>query len=175
MKRIYVTLAKWVVGGFLMTIPTSGLAQEATEVGSQRVGDLEVTLLSAPPVSQAAMQKMMRGMGGMGGMQGQSEMPGMGGMMPGMSGMGGMSGGEGQPTHFIGVLVRDASIGQIVPGLDVTLTAQKGEVTWVVKLMPMPGSYGANISLPEKGTYVVSVTIARPGRPVAVAFEFDYK
>ncbi len=55
MKRIHVTLAKWAVVGFLMTIPASVLAQEAMEVGSQRVGDLEVTLLSAPPASPAAM------------------------------------------------------------------------------------------------------------------------
>jgi hypothetical protein len=41
--------------------------------------------------------------------------------------------------------------------------------------MPMPGSYGANISLTEKGRYTVTVTIARPGRPVSVAFPFDHK
>lgn len=138
--------------------------REPTEHGTKQAGGLAVTLLSAPPLSPEAMQKMMPGMGGMKGMQG------MEGMMPGMGGMGAP-----QPTHWIGVVVRDAKTDGVVQGLQVTLTALKGGVTRTVKLMPMPGSYGTNISLPEKGRYTVTVSIARPGQPVSLAFDFEYE
>ncbi len=170
MRRIHVMLTVGTMAGLLAVLSSGALAQEATEVGSQRSDDLEVTLLFAPPLSPSEMQRMMRGMGGMGGMQGPSGMQGMKGMMGGMPSMGG---GESRATHYIGVVVRDVKADRIVQGLDVTLATVKDGVTRIVKLMP--GSYGANISLPEKGIYVVTVTIARPGRPVAVAFEFAYK
>ncbi len=175
MRRIHVMLMIDAMAGLLAVASAGALAQEATEVGSQRSDDLEITLLSAPPLLPSEMERMMRGMGGMGGMQAPSGMQGMKGMKGGMPSMGGMGGGEGQATHYIGVIVRDVKADRIVQGLDVTLATVKDGVTRIVKLMPMPGSYGANISLPEKGIYVVTVTIARPGRPVAVAFEFVYK
>lgn len=40
-------------------------------------------------------------------------------------------------------------------------------------MLPMPGSYGTHLSLPEKGRYSVSVIIARSGQTLNVAFEFD--
>lgn len=172
MRRIHVMLMIGAMAGLLAVASAGALAQEATEVGSQRSDDLEITLLSAPPLSPSEMERMMRGMGGM---QGPSGMQGMKGMKGGMPSMGGMGGGEGQATHYIGVIVRDVKADRVVHGLDLTLTAQNGGVTRTVKLMPMPGSYGANVSLPRKGTYVVTVTIARPGQPAAAAFEFVYK
>lgn len=89
--------------------------------------------------------------------------------------MGGMGGAEAKPTHWIGVVVRDLKDDRVVSDLDVTLTAQKGSLTRTVKLMPMPGSHGTHIGLPEKGRYTVTVVIARPANPVKVAFELDYK
>lgn len=151
---------------------------EPTEHGMKQAGGLEVTLLSAPPLSPEEMQRMMPGTSG--GMQGMGGMPGgtMGGMMGG-KGMGGMMSGQGQgaPTHWIGVVVRDVKDDRAVRDLDITLVATKGGLMRTAKLMPMPGSYGANISLPEKGRYTVTITItvARPGQPVSVAFPFDYK
>lgn len=159
MKRIRVILTIGAAVGLLSLFPPGALAQEATEIGSRHAGNLEITLLAAPPLSSADMQRMMRGMEGMGG----------------MPGMGGMGGGAGQPTHYIGVLVRDVNADQVVRGLDVTLTAQRDGMTRTVKLMPMPGSYGANISLPEKGKYTMRVTIVRSGHPLHVVFEFDYR
>lgn len=141
---------------------------EPVEHGTRRAGDLEVTLLSAPPLSPAQMQQHMPGMGGM---QGKGGMQGMGGMR----GMGGMSGGDGKPTHWIGVIVRDVNDGRAVPNADVTLTAKRGDVTRTVKLMPMPGSYGANINLPEKGRYAVTVRVAHAGRAQNAAFDLDYR
>lgn len=145
-----------------MMPPTS----EPVEHGTRRAGDLEVTLLTAPPLSPEQMQQHMPGMGGM---QGKGGMPGMGGMQ----GMGGMSGADGQPTHWVGVIVRDAKDGGVVSNADVTLTAKKGNLTRTVKLMPMPGSYGANINLPEKGRYAVTVRIADGGRAQNAAFDLD--
>jgi len=104
----------------------------------------------------------MPGMGGMKGMQG------MEGMMPGMGGMGAP-----QPTHWIGVVVRNVKADRVVQNLQITLTARKEGVTRTVKLMPMPGSYGAHISLPEKGRYTVTVSIARPETPLTLAFDFE--
>ncbi|MBI2460268.1 MAG: hypothetical protein HYV61_01855 [Candidatus Rokubacteria bacterium] len=46
-------------------------------------------------------------------------------------------------------------------------------MTRTVKLMPMPGSYGANIGLPEKGRYTVTVVIARPETPLTLTFDFE--
>jgi len=149
--------------------------REPTEHGTKQAGGLEVTLVSTPPLSAEAMQRMMPGMSGgtqgMGGIQG-----GMGGMMGG-KGMGGMMSGQGQgaPTHWIGVIVRDVKEDRVVQDLDITLTAKKGGLGWTAKLMPMPGSYGANISLPEKGLYTVTVTIVRPGQPVSVGFPFNHE
>lgn len=114
---------------------------------------------------------MMPGMSGMGGMQEMMRgMRGMEGMMRGMPGMG-----AGAPTHWIGVFVRDLKEDRVVQGLQITLTARKGDVARTATLMPMRGSYGANISLPEKGRYTVTVAIARPENPVSVAFDFDYQ
>lgn len=96
----------------------------------------------------------------------------MGGMQ-GMSGMRGMRGDEGKLTHWIGVIVRDAKDGGVVPNADVTLTAKKGDLTRTVKLMPMPGSYGANISLPGKGRYAVMVRVAHAGQAQNAAFDLD--
>lgn len=140
--------------------------REPTEHGTKQAGGLAVTLLSAPPLSPEAMQRMMPGMGGM---------QGMGGMMRGMPGMGGMGETEARPTHWIGVVVRDLKDSRVVQGLSITLTAQKGSEARTVTLMPMPGSYGANISLPEKGRYAVTAIIARPGQPVDLAFDFEYE
>jgi len=155
--------------------PKAGVAsrspedREPTEHGTKQADGLEVTLVSAPPLSPAEMQRMMPGMGGMGSMQGR------GGMMRDMPGMGGMAGAGVKPTHWIGVIVSNVKEGRVVPDLQITLTARKGELTWTVSLMPMPGSYGANISLPEKGRYTVTVTVAHPERPVSVAFDFEYR
>lgn len=134
--------------------------REPTEHGTKQAGGLAVTLLSAPPLSPEAMQKMMPGMGGMKGMQGMGSMMAMG---------------AGQPTHWIGVVVRDLKDDRVVPGLPITLTARKDGLSRTVTLMWMPGSYGANISLPEKGHYAVTVSIARPGQPVSLVFDFEYE
>lgn len=171
-------LATCAMATVVSVLPATAPGQEPTEHGTKRAQGLEVTLLSAAPLSPADMQRMMSGMGGtggMGGMAGQSGMQGMGGMMRGMPGMGGMGAGEAQPTHWIGVIVRDMRGGRVVPDLDVSLAVRKGAVTRTVKLMPMPGSYGANIGLPEKGRYSVLVAIARPGDPLNVAFDLDYE
>lgn len=157
------------LAAFIAFAPAVTGGQEPTEHGAKQADGLEVTLISAPPLSPAEMQRMMAGMGRMGGMQG------MGGMMGGMPGRGGMAGAEGSPTHYIGVLVIDLRNGRVVHGLQVTLTARKDGLTRTVTLMAMPGSYGANISLPEKGRYSVTVTIARPENPVRVAFDFEYQ
>ena len=143
---------------------------EPVEHGKKGAGDLEVTLLTAPPLSPEQMQQHMPGMGSM---QGQGGMPGMMGGMRGM--MGGTSGGEGKPTHWIGAIVRDVKDGGVVPNAEVTLTAKKGDLTRTVKLMPMPGSYGSNISLPEKGRYAVTVRVADGGRARNAAFDLDYR
>ncbi len=169
MSRLEALVAIFAIAGCLAVLPTAALAQGPIEQGTKQVGGLEVTLLSAPPLSPAEMQQMMPGMGGMGGMQG------MGSMMRGMPGMGGMGGGPAQPTHWIGVIIRDLKDGRVVPDLKITLSAQKDGLTRNAALMPMPGSYGANISLLEKGRYLVTITIGRQGQPLQVAFEFDYR
>ncbi|MBI2001627.1 MAG: iron transporter [candidate division NC10 bacterium] len=128
---------------------------EPTEHGTKTVGDLEITLVSALPLSQEQMAKMMPGIGPMGG-------------MPAMPSMG-------PATHWIGVIVHSLKDGRVVPDLQITLTAQKRRLSRTVTLMPMPGSYGANISLPEKGRYKVTVTIARPVSALTVTFELDNK
>ncbi len=145
---------------------------EPVEHGTRRAGGLEVTLLSAPPLSADEIQRMMSGMGGAGGKPGMGAMPGTGGPMRGMPGPGGLGTAE-PPTHWIGVVVRDVRTDRVVPDLDVTLTARKGGLSRAVKLMPMPGSYGANLSLPEKGRYSVIVTLVRVGARHTVDFEFD--
>ncbi len=141
---------------------------EPVEHGTKRAGDLEVTLLTAPPLSPEQIRQHMPGMGrmqGKGGMQGMGSMRGT---------MGSMGDADGAPTHWIGVIVRDATDGGVVPNVDVTLTAKKGDLTRTVKLMPMPGSYGANINLPEKGRYAVTVRVAHTGRVQNAAFDLDY-
>jgi len=129
---------------------------EPTEHGTRTVGGLEITLLTAPPLAQEQMAKMMPG------------------MMQGMGGMQGMGAMGGQPTHWIGVIVRDVREDGVVPDLQITLAARKDGLARTVTLMPLPGSYGANISLPEKGRFNVTVTITRPGQPLNVPFDFDY-
>lgn len=148
--------------------PQSLEGREPTEHGSKRAGGLEVTLLTAPPLSPAQMQKFMPGMGGM--RQGRQ---GMKAIMRGRGSMAGM--GQAQPTHWIGVIVRDLKDDRVVQNLPISLTVMKGGVIRAVELIPMPGSYGANVSLPEKGRYIVTVTIARSAQPLAVAFELNYK
>ncbi|MBI2154198.1 MAG: hypothetical protein HYU24_10905 [Candidatus Rokubacteria bacterium] len=157
------------IAGLLAVLPAASAAQEPTVHGSKQADALEIALLTSPPLSPEEMQQTMPGMGGTGAMQGMPQ------MMRGMPGMGGMRGEADQPTHWIGVIVRDLKDDRMVQGLDITLTAQKGQLTRTVALMAMPGSYGANISLPEKGRYTVTVTIDRPGQPARVAFEFDSK
>jgi hypothetical protein len=169
MKYVDTLPAMVAIAGLTILSPSAAPAQNATEHGTQHADGLEITLISAAPLSPEQMQQMMRGMGG------RSGMKGMGGMMSGMPGRGGMAGAEGPPTHYIGVLVSDLKDARVVHGLQVTLTARKDGLTRTVTLMPMPGSYGANISLPEKGRYTVTVTIARPENPVSVAFDFEYQ
>lgn len=168
MRYVHPMLSSLAIAGLMTVLSTVASAQEPTEIGTKQAGGLEITLLSASPLSAEEIQRMMPGMGGMGGMRG------MGSMMRGMPGMGGMAGAEAEPTHWIGVIVRDLKDDRVVPGLQITLAAQKGGVTRAVTLMPMRASYGANISLPEKGRYTVTVTIAQSGQPLSVDFEFDY-
>ena len=161
--RIFASLSIVV---WLALLAGTSFTQEAVEYGTKTAGGLQITLLAAPPLTAEQMQKMMPGMGGMPGM------PSMGGM----PGMGKMEGMQGQPTHWIGVVVRDAKTDAAVQNLDITLTAQKGSLIQTVKkLMPMPGSYGANISLPEKGQYRVRVQVNRSDQPVQVDFDFAYQ
>lgn len=166
MKYAHATVATVLTVGLTVALLAPASGQGVTEHGIKQADGLEVTLLSAPPLSPDEIQRMMPGMRGM---------KGMGGMMSGMPGMEGMGGTEAQPTHWIGVIVRDLKDDRVVPGLRVTLTARKGELTRAVTLMPMRASYGANIALPEKGWYTATVTIARPGQPLSVPFELDNK
>lgn len=166
--------------------PMSQMA-EPTEHGTKTVGGLEITLVAAPPLSQEQMAKMMPGMGEMKGpMGGMQQMPPMGpmkGMAPmqqmkkGMGPMRGMGPMGSQPTHWIGVIVRDAKTDAAVQNLPITLTARKGQWIQTVNLMPMPGSYGANITLPEKGTYDIAVKVNRaaPEAPAEASFHFIFK
>lgn len=155
--------------GLIAATEAAVIAQRPTEHGVKQADGMEVTLLSAPPLSAEQTQKMMPGMGGMDGM------PSTEGTMQGMPQMGGMGGAEVPPTHWIGVIVRDMKDDKVVADLPVTLAARKGKITRTVKLMPMAGSYGANISLPEKGRYMVTVTITRAGQPAQITFGFDYQ
>lgn len=176
MRQVQTILAFVIAGGLLALLPMTAPAQDVTEHGTKRAGGLEITLLSRPPLSATEMQETVPGMGEMRGMQGMgSMMRGMEGMEGMMGRMGGMGRAEAQPTHWIGVVVRDLKDDRVVPDFQITLTTRKGSLIKTVKLMPMPGSYGAHISLPEKGRYAMTVAIARPGQPVEVAFEFDYK
>ncbi len=146
--------------------PPSG---EPVAHGTKRAGDLEVTLLTAPPLSPEQIRQHMPGMGTM---QGKGGMQGMGGMR---GPMGSMGGANGTPTHWIGVIIRDTKDGAVVPNADVTLTAKQGNLTRTVKLMPMPGSYGANITLSEKGRYAVTVRVADGGRAHNAVFDLEYR
>ncbi len=161
-----------------------GQMAEPTEHGTKTVSDLEITLLAAPPLSPGQMAKMMpempQGMGemkGMGPMGGMQQMPPMGPMKKGMGSMQGMGPMGGQPTHWIGVIVRDAKTDAAVRDLPITLTARKGQWTQTVNLMPMPGSYGANITLPGRGTYEVTVKINRaaPEASAEASYDFTFK
>ncbi len=69
----------------------------------------------------------------------------------------------------------DLKDGRVVHGLHVTLTARRNGLPRTVTLMPVPGSYGVNIRLPEKGRYTVTAAIARPENPVSVAFDVKYQ
>lgn len=155
--------------GLIAATGAAVTAQGPTEHGVKQADGMEVTLLSAPPLSAEQTQKMMPGMDGMGGT------PGMGGMMQGKPQMGSMGGAEVPPTRWIGVIVRDMKDDRVVADLPITLAARKGKITRIVKLMPMAGSYGAHISLPEKGRYMVTVTITRAGQPSQVTFGLDYQ
>lgn len=178
MKRIRAVLAACATAGALAFSPTVGAAQGAIEIGTRQVDGLEVTLLSAPPTEMRQPMPGMSGMQGMGGgTQGMGGMRGTGGMMGKGSGMGmpgmGTGGSQTEPTHFLGVVVRDAGQDATVRGLRITLTARKGAWSQTVRLMPMPGSYGAHMTLPEQGRYAITVTIDRPGRPAEATFELD--
>ncbi len=161
-----------------------GQMAEPTEHGTKTVSGLEITLLAAPPLSPGQMAKMMpempQGMGemkGMGPMGGMQQMPPMGPMKKGMGSMQGMGPMGGQPTHWIGVIVRDAKTDAAVRDLPITLTARKGQWTQTVNLMPMPGSYGANITLPGRGTYEVTVKVNRaaPEASAEASYDFTFK
>ncbi|MBI3120650.1 MAG: hypothetical protein HYZ03_00030, partial [candidate division NC10 bacterium] len=91
---------------------------EPTEHGTRTVGGLEVTLLTAPPLTQEQMAKMMPG------------------MMQGMGGMQGMGAMAGQPTHWIGIVLRDANSDAVVRNLPISLTARKDQWMQTVNLMP---------------------------------------
>lgn len=169
MKYLGAILTLVGIAGLLAVLPAASAAQEPTVHGSKQADGLEIALLTSPPLSPEEMQKTMPGMGGTGATQGMQQ------MMRGMPGMGGMRGEADQPTHWIGVIVRDLKDDRMVQGLDITLTAQRGQLTRTVTLMAMPGSYGAHISLPEKGRYAVTVTIARSPKPLKVALEFENK
>lgn len=144
---------------WLTVLAGTSSAQEPAEYGTKTAGGLEITLLAAPPLTGEQIQQMMPGM---------KRTPGM----PGMGATGGMAG---EPTHWIGVIVLDAKTDAAVQNLDITLTAQQGSLSQTVTLMPMPGSYGANISLPEKGPYRVRVRVNRPDQPVQVEFDLAYQ
>ena len=147
-------------------LETSGVR----EIGEKKAGGLEITLVSAPPRSMEEMKKMMEQMG-------QTEMQKMMKQkgMEGMKGTGGMMDMPSEPaTHWLGVVILDSKTKKFVPDLKVALTA-KGPVTREVNLMPMPGSYAQNISLPS-GRYDVNVRIAFPKKekkPVEVRFQMN--
>lgn len=157
----------WIGGGLpLLVFGQMGQMAEPTEHGTKTVGGLEITLLTAPPLAQAQMAKMMPGM---------SEMKGMG-RMGGMQQAPSMAAMGGQPTHWIGVVVRDLKDDRVMPGLEITLIAQKGGWTRNVTLMPMPGSYGSNITLLSRASYEIRARISPPGRPpVEAGFDLEYR
>ena len=136
------------------TTSSSANAQSAAikEIGKKVSGGLEVTLLSAPPLTQAETKKTMMGTGGMGMMEMPSE----------------------PATHYLGVIIRNQKTQKVISDLKVTLTA-KGPVTRKAELMSMPGSYAQNISLPP-GRYDIIVKIDSPKekrKPVEVRFQME--
>jgi len=172
-------MKKWflVQPGLLLALISYGASSFAAaegaavkEIGTKTSGGLEVTLISAPPRSQAQMEEMMKQMG-KAEMKEMMKQKGMEGMM----GMGGMMEMPSQPaTHWLGVIVLDRKTKKFVPNLKVTLTA-KGPVTRKADLMAMPGSYAQNISLPT-GQYEVFVRIDFPKgerKPVEVRFRME--
>lgn len=154
--------------GLLLALISYGAPSTAAEraavkeIGTKTSGGLEVTLISAPPRSQAQMKEMMK-------QTGKAEMK----QMMEQKGMGGMMEMPSEPaTHYIGVIIRDPKTQKVLPNLKVTLTA-KGPVAREVEFMSMPGSYAQNISLPA-GQYEVLVRIDFPKgerKPVEVRFQ----
>jgi len=155
--------------GVLLALVSYGVSSSAAaegaavkEIGTKTSGGLEVTLISAPPRSQARMEEMMKQMG-------KAEMK----EMMKQKAMEGMMGMPSEPaTHWLGAIVLDRKTKKFVPNLKVTLTA-KGPGTRKVELMSMPGSYAQNISLPT-GQYEILVRIDFPKgerKPVEVRFQ----
>jgi hypothetical protein len=143
---------------------SSGAAEraEVKEIGKKASGGLEITLVSAPPQTGEEMKKMMEQMG-------QTKMQ----KMMKQKEMGGMMDMPSEPaTHWLGVIILDSKTKKFIPDLKVTLTA-KGPITRKVDLMPMPGSYAQNISLPP-GKYDIAVKVDFPKekrKPVEVRFQ----
>lgn len=151
--------------GLLLALVSYGAPSTAAEraaveeIGTKTSSGLEVTLIAAPPRTQAEMKEMMTGMGGMGMMKG---------------GMGMMEMSSEPATHYLGVIIRNQKNQKVIPDLKVTLTA-KGSVARRVELMSMPGSYAQNISLP-RGRYEIIVKIDFPQekrKPVEVRFQME--
>lgn len=134
------------------------------EIGKETSGGLEITLVSAPPLTQEEMKKMMEQMG-------QTDMQKRM-KQEGMRGVGGMMDMPSEPaTHWLGVIILDKKSGKFVPNLKVTLTA-KGPVRRTVELIAMAGSYAQNIVL-SSGRYDIFVKIYFPKgekKPVEVRF-----
>lgn len=150
-RRLLILAGTYLI--FLLFVPLSypqSQGAQIKEIAKEVSGGLEVTLISAPPLSQEELKKL--GMGGMG-MMGMPSEP---------------------PTHYLGVIVRDRKTQKVVQNLKVTLGA-KGAVTRKVDLMSMPGSYAQNISLP-RGKYDITVKIDFPQekkKPVEVRFKME--
>ncbi len=152
----------WVLGlvwcVFSLPLTPWAQAEEVQELGTKVVQGLEVTCVVRPPLSPAQMTEMMRKMG-MGGMMGMQGMP-----MP-------------RPTHYMGVIVKDAKTGKVMQGLTISLKAEGAARTQPVRLWAMPGSYAKGVVLPRKGPYTILFTIEGPmlKTPVEVSFNFVYR
>lgn len=150
-RRLLILAGTYLI--FLLFVPLSypqSQGAQIKEIAKKVSGGLEVTLISAPPLSQEELKKL--GMGGMGMMEMPSE----------------------PATHYLGVIIRNQKNQKVIPDLKVTLTA-KGSVARRVELMSMPGSYAQNISLP-RGRYEIIVKIDFPQekrKPVEVRFQME--
>lgn len=148
-RRLLILAGTYLI--FLLFVPLSypqSQGAQIKEIAKKVSGGLEVTLISAPPLSQEELKKL------------------------GMDGMG-MMGMPSEPaTHYLGIILRDQKTQKVVPNLKITLTT-KGPVARKIELMSMPGSYAQNISLPT-GQYEILVRIDFPKgkrKPVEVRFQ----